>query len=62
MRLLEDEGLGRFAEDLPVAGVEALLAELKVGAKFTTWAGTREVGALTPIEKWPLLGRLLGSS
>jgi len=29
LRLLEDEGPGRFAEDLPEAGVEALLAEFE---------------------------------
>jgi hypothetical protein len=61
LRLLEDEGLGRFAEDLPEAGVEALLAELKIGLKFTTWASTREVTALSPIEEWPLLMCLLAS-
>jgi hypothetical protein len=60
LRLLEDEGLGRFAEDLPEAGVEALLAELGMSSKFTTWASTREVGAVSPIEKWPLLRQLLG--
>jgi ATP-dependent Lhr-like helicase len=59
LRLLEDEGLGRFAEDLPAAGVDALLAEFEMGAKFQKWAGTREVSAVTPIEKWPLLRRLL---
>jgi len=61
LRLLEDEGLGRFAEDLPEAGVEALLAELMVGSKFTSWASTREVGALSAIEKWPLLQQLLST-
>ena len=60
LRLVEDGGLGRFAEDLPEAGVEALLAELEMGSKFMTWASTREVGAVTPIEKWPLLRQLLG--
>jgi hypothetical protein len=61
LRLLEDEGLGRFAEDLPEPGVEALLAELEMGAKFTAWAGAREAGTASPIEKWPLLGQLLAA-
>lgn len=61
LRVLEDEGLGRFAEDLPPAGVEALLAELEMGSKFTTWAGTRDVGPVTPIEQWPLLRQLLAA-
>ena len=59
LRLLEDDGLGRFAEDLPEAGVEALLAELEMSSRFWTWASAREAGTVSPIEKWPLLGRLL---
>lgn len=61
LRLLEDEGLGRFAEDLPEPGVEALLAELEMSSKFTAWAGAREAGTASPIEKWPLLGQLLAA-
>ena len=59
LRLLEDDGLGRFAEDLPEAGVEALLAELEMSSRFWPWASAREAGTVSPIEKWPLLGRLL---
>jgi hypothetical protein len=59
LRLLEDEGVGRFAEDLPGVGIEALLAELKLGFKFAAWASTRQVGPLSPIEKWPTLRDLM---
>ena len=61
LRLLEDEGQGRFVEDLPEAGVEALLAELRIDQKFTTWAAAREVLPVSPIEKWPALKNLLAS-
>jgi len=59
LRLLEEEGPGRFAEDLPAAGVDALLVELEFGSRFGIWASTRDVGTLSPIEKWPLLQQLL---
>jgi len=59
LRLLEDEGLGRFAEELPEAGLEALLAELKMSSKFLTWASTREVAAASPVDEWPSLRHLL---
>jgi hypothetical protein len=62
LRLLEDEGLGRFAEDLPEAGVEALFTELKMSSKFTVWASTRELTALSPIEDWPLLRQLVAAA
>jgi hypothetical protein len=61
LRLLEDEGLGRFAEDLPEAGVEAMLAELEMISRITNWVSTREVAPLSPIEKWPLLRQLLAA-
>lgn len=61
LRLFEDEGLGRFAENLPPAGLEALLAELQVGPQFVNWASTREVGASSSIEQWPLLRQLLAA-
>lgn len=59
LRLLEDEGLGRFAEDLPEAGVEALIGELKVGSQLAAWASAREISALSPIQEWPALQNLL---
>ena len=61
LRLLEDEGLGRFAEDLPAVGVEALLAELEIGSKFSTWASTREVSPMCQVEGWPALRQLVAA-
>jgi hypothetical protein len=59
LRLLEDEGLGRFAEDLPTIGIETLLTDLQIINKFMAWINTREVSSLSPIAKWPALTSLL---
>jgi hypothetical protein len=59
LRLLEDAGLGRFAEDLPAVGIEALLADSQFSDKFATWVFTREVSPSSPIAKWPVLAKLL---
>jgi ATP-dependent Lhr-like helicase len=59
LRLLEDEGLGRFAEDLPTIGIETLLADLQISDKFAAWVNTREISPATPIAKLPTLATLL---
>jgi len=59
LRLLEDEGLGRFAEDVPIIGIETLLEDLQASGNFVTWINTREVPPLSTIGKWPALERLL---
>ena len=59
LRLLEDEGLGRFAEELPPIGVETLLTELRVADNFTKWLQTREVSSAFPIANWPALAALI---
>jgi hypothetical protein len=61
LRLLEDEGLGRFAEDLPLIGVETLLTDLRVADNFLEWLQTREVSPALPIANWPVLAKLLES-
>ncbi len=59
LRLLEDQGLGRFADALPSIGIETLLTDLGINQKFSTWINTREICPLSPIEKWPTLANLL---
>jgi hypothetical protein len=59
--LLEDEGLGRFAENLPPIGVETLLTDLLVAETFMEWLQTREVSSALPIANWPVLAKLLES-
>lgn len=49
LRLLEDEGLGRFANNLPEPGVVALVSALKVGERFIEWITTRQIAAPQPI-------------
>jgi len=61
LRLLEDEGLGRFAEDLPTVGVETLLAEMRVATNFAEWLQTRKVSSAVPITNYPVLANLLKS-
>ena len=57
-RLLEDEGLGRFADELPPAGVKALTESLGISVRLTNWLLTRRVTAANSLEKWPSLQRL----
>ena len=58
LRLLEDEGVGKFAADLPEAGVEAMCVDLRVADRFTQWLRSREPGDISPIAAWPTLERL----
>jgi hypothetical protein len=59
LRLLEDEGIGRFAENLPGAGVEAMLDDLRVTDHFMTWIRSRETSTVLPMANWPTLAALL---
>ena len=59
LRLLEDEGLGRFAENLPELGVSTLVTDLRVGERFMEWITTRYVTRPTPIRNWEWLKSLL---
>ena len=59
LRLLEDEGLGRFADNLPDAGVEAMLNDLRVADHFMEWIKSRETSSVLPISKWPTLAALI---
>jgi ATP-dependent helicase Lhr and Lhr-like helicase len=59
LKLLEDEGLGRFAEELPSIGVETLLANLRVADNFMEWLQSREVSGILPISNWPALAALI---
>lgn len=59
LRMLEDEGLGRFADDLPIIGVETLLANLRVADNFMEWLKTREFSSTLPISCWPTLVALI---
>ncbi len=59
LRLLEDEGLGRFAAHLPVAGVDAMLSELNFAVRFADWLTTRELDSVQPVADCPALARLL---
>ena len=59
LRPLEDEGLGRFAENLPEQGVVALLSALRVRERFTEWITSRQVIASRPICEWKHLKSLL---
>lgn len=45
--ILGDDGLGRFASDLPAATGNAFLAEHRLLDRFTTWLSTRTVTGLT---------------
>lgn len=55
LRMLEDEGLCRFADDLPIIGVETLLANLRVADNFMEWIKTRESSSVLPISCLPTL-------
>jgi hypothetical protein len=59
LRLLGDEGIGRFAEELPKAGVEAMLGDLRVADHFMTWIRSRKTSTALPMAKWPTLAALL---
>ncbi|MBM4257416.1 MAG: DEAD/DEAH box helicase [Deltaproteobacteria bacterium] len=59
LRLIEDEGLGRFAEDVSDIGVKAMLAELHVGDHFRDWIESRRVERATPIAVRPTLEAIL---
>lgn len=59
LRLLGDEGIGRFAEDLPEAGVAAMLGDMEVADKFMAWITSRQVGDISPISDWPALAQLI---
>jgi len=59
LRLLEDEGLGRFADALPSAGVQAMTAVLGFTTLLTDWLRTRRIVATTSLEKWPNIMKLL---
>lgn len=60
LRLIEDEGLGRFAEDVSDIGVKAMLAELQVGDHFKAWIEGRKVEMANSIAAWPTLKAMLG--
>lgn len=49
LRLLEDEGLGRFADALPEQGVVALVSALRVAQRFAAWIATRQITPAQPI-------------
>jgi hypothetical protein len=51
--------MGRFAEDLPEAGVEAMLVDLRVAEHFMKWIRSRHVGDMSPIADWPSLAQLV---
>ena len=57
--LLQDEGLGRFADNLPEPGVAALLSALRVRDRFTEWITTRQVTPPQPISERVWLKSLL---
>ena len=61
LSLLEDEGLGRFADCLPPTGVEALTHELAICDRFTRWLRSRRITAASP-EQLPRLEGLLPAS
>jgi hypothetical protein len=59
LRLLEDEGLGRFADDLPEPGVVALASAFRVSERFVEWITTRQVTPPQPISERACLKSLL---
>ena len=60
LRVLEDEGLGRFAEAVPAAGRDAMLNELNVENRFTDWITLREISPIADIGEFPQLASLFG--
>src|SRR5439155_868192 len=59
LRLLEDEGLGRFAAELPEQTVQNLLAELRVSDRFQEWLRTRVITSLGPRSERPNYSQIL---
>jgi len=59
MGLLNDEGLGRFAEHLSIAGIESMLRELRFADRFRNWLRTRFIPPAKPLAEHPNLAALL---
>ena len=59
LRLLEDDGLGRFAEDLPSVGIQNMILESRIGSRLSMWLSTRHFQHTQPIREWPTLNKLL---
>jgi ATP-dependent Lhr-like helicase len=58
LRLLGDEGLGRFAEDAQAAGREAMMQELNFERRFTNWIKTRVILPVADLGNFPQLAAL----
>jgi ATP-dependent Lhr-like helicase len=60
LRQLDEEGLGRFAENVTETGVRAMLADLRACHQFIKWVKTRETSNPSEVVNWPALAGLFG--
>jgi ATP-dependent Lhr-like helicase len=62
LRLIEDESLGKFADELPMVGIERLIQESCFEERIRKWIGTRQVSGAVSVSELPILGALLDIS